>query len=92
MTKKIYLETLKVSWVTPFPTTKMIQDSSPQIIGRYSYHENTNNNGERLVNLCENWKLISAFQMSLRVPHVDQTIVQRDIQALISSKNYTILK
>ena len=31
---------------------KISHDSSPQIIGRYSYHQNTVDNGERLVNLC----------------------------------------
>ena len=45
---------------------KISHDSSPQIIGKYSYHQNTNDDGELLVSLCENIKLISAFY---RQPH-----------------------
>ena len=33
---------------------KIFHNSSPHIIGRYSYHQNTNDNGGRLVRLCEN--------------------------------------
>ena len=51
---------------------KISHDSSPQIIGRYSYHQNTINNGERLVNLCENSKLIAAFHCQ---PHTKKSHV-----------------
>ena len=40
---------------------KISFDSFPKIIGRYSYYQSTNDNSKRLVRLCENSKLRSAF-------------------------------
>ena len=45
---------------------KTFHESFPQTIGRYFYHQETNDNGERLVSLCEISKLISTFH---RQPH-----------------------
>jgi len=35
--------------------------SNPRVIGHYTYHSETNGNGERLIDLCENFHLRPAF-------------------------------
>ena len=40
--------------------------TAPSVVGRYTFHESTNDNGHRLVELCDMTNLFSAFQ---RQPH-----------------------
>ena len=40
---------------------KTSHESSPQTIGRYFYHQETNDNSERFISLCEISRLISTF-------------------------------
>ena len=36
------------------------RDRFPKIVGNYTYHQETNNNGERLISLCDSYKLLPA--------------------------------
>ena len=57
---------------------KISHESPLQIIGRYSYHQNTNNNSKLLINLCENSKLIFVFHCQLHTKKLMLTWEQSD--------------